>query len=63
VLDPDDRDLLGPCLLDEAADVRDDGVALRRTFDDAGLHVDDEERGVRAVLERGHGLPRSRAVC
>jgi hypothetical protein len=24
---------------------------------DAVLHVDDEERGVRPVLERSHGLP------
>jgi hypothetical protein len=25
-------------------------------LDDAVLHVDDEERGVRPVLKRGHGL-------
>jgi hypothetical protein len=28
-----------------------------RPRDDAVLHVDDEEGGVRPVLERGHGLP------
>ena len=28
MLDPDDRDLLTPGLVDEAADVRDDGVAI-----------------------------------
>jgi len=64
VLDPDDRDLLGPRLLDEAADVRDDCVAFGRPLDDAGLHVDDEECGVRPVLECGHGSPCSRGtVC
>ena len=54
VLDPDDGHLLAAGPLDEAADVGDDGVALVRALDDAVLHVDDEQRGVRAVLERGH---------
>ena len=57
MLDPDDGDLLPPRLLDEAADVRDDRVALVRPLDDAVLHVDDEECGVRPVLECGHGFP------
>ena len=52
----DDRDLFPSRLLDQAADVRDDRVALRSALDDAVLHVDDEECGVRAVLECGHGL-------
>jgi hypothetical protein len=37
--------------------VRDHRVALMGPGDDAFLHVYDEERGVRPVLERGHGLP------
>jgi hypothetical protein len=54
-LDPDDRDLLLARPLDEAADVRDDRVALVRARDDGVLHVDDEQGRVRAVLQRGHG--------
>src|SRR5205823_6712793 len=57
VLDPDDGDAFLPRLLDEAADVCDDRVALGSPLDDAVLHVDDEECGVRPVLECGHGLP------
>ena len=57
VLDPDDGNLLLPGLLDEAADVGDDRVAGVCSPDDAVLHVDDEERGVRPLLECGHGLP------
>jgi hypothetical protein len=33
------------------------GIALVRAADDAVLHVDDEKRSVRAILECGHGLP------
>jgi hypothetical protein len=36
------------------ADVRNDRVALVSPFEDAVLRVDDEECGVRPVLERGH---------
>jgi hypothetical protein len=57
VLDPDDGYLLPPGLLDEAADVRDDRVAFVRALEGAVLHVDDEERGVRSVLECGHWAP------
>jgi hypothetical protein len=57
VLDPDNGDPFPPRLLDKAADVRDDRVALVSPLDDAVLRVDDEECGVRPVLERGHGLP------
>src|SRR5207247_2480025 len=57
VLDPDNGDLFLPRLLDKAADVRDNCVALVSPLDDAVLHVDDEECGVRPVLECGHGLP------
>jgi hypothetical protein len=57
VLDPDDGDPFPPRLLDKAADVCDHRVALVSPLDDAVLHVDDEERGVRPVLECGHGLP------
>jgi hypothetical protein len=55
VLDPDNGDLFPPRLVDKAADVRDDRVALVRSLDDAILHVDDQERGVRPILECGHG--------
>jgi hypothetical protein len=58
VLHPHNRDLLLARSLDEAADVRHHRVALVRPLDDAVLDVDDEERGVRPVLECGHGLPR-----
>jgi hypothetical protein len=57
VLDPDNGYPFLPRLLDKVADVRDDRVALGSSFDDAVLHVDDEECGVRPVLECGHGLP------
>jgi hypothetical protein len=57
MLDPDHRDLLPPGFTDKAADVRDDRVATVCLRDDAVLHVDDEERGVGPVLQRGHGSP------
>src|SRR5207244_1720117 len=57
MLDPDDGNPFPPRLLNKAADVRDDRVALGSPLDDAVLHVDDEECGVRAVLKCGHGLP------
>jgi hypothetical protein len=60
MLDPDDGNLFLPRLLDQAADVRDDRVALVSTRDDAVLYVDDEECGARPVLECGHGLPLTR---
>jgi hypothetical protein len=60
VLDPDDGDPFPPRLFDKAADVRDDRVALVRPRDDAVLHVDDEERGVRPIRECGHRLPLQR---
>ena len=47
-------------LVDEAADVGDDRVAFVRPRHDPVLHVDDEECGVRPVLQCGHGSsPRS----
>src|SRR3954466_3798874 len=57
VLDPDDGHIVLPRFLDEAADVRDDRVALGGALDDAVLHVDDEECRVRTVLECGHAPP------
>lgn len=54
MLDPHDGDLLPPRLRDEGADVRDDGVALVGSLDDALLHVDHEQRGVGAMVERRH---------
>jgi len=60
VLDPDNGDVFPPCLLDKAADLRDDRIALVSLIDDAVLHIDDEEGGVGPVLECRHDLPRSR---
>src|SRR5271165_1552562 len=60
VLDPDHRDLFTARLVDQSADVGHDLVAPVGAGDDAVLHVDDEQCGLRAVLECGHGLPRSR---
>jgi hypothetical protein len=57
VLDPDDRDFFLPRLVDEAADIRHDCVALVIPIDDAVLHVDDDECGVRAVRECAHRFP------
>ena len=57
MLDPDHGNLFPPGFLDEAADVRNDRVAVVISRDDALLDVDDEEGGVRAVLECAHGLP------
>jgi len=57
VLDPDNGDPFPPRFLDKAADVGDDRVALGSPLDDGVLHVDDEQCGVRPVLECGHGLP------
>ena len=58
VLDPDDIDAGGARLVDQGGDIRDDAVAVVRLRHDAVLHVDDEQRGVRPVLERGHGASR-----
>src|SRR5262249_60876068 len=58
------RDILvmfPPGLLHEAANVRNDRIALVIALDDTFLHVDDEECGVRPVLECGHGLPLTHA--
>jgi hypothetical protein len=55
VLHPDHGDPFLPRLLDQAADIRDDGVACVRFGDDAVLHIDDQQCGVRPVLECGHG--------
>ena len=56
VLHPDDRNRGRASLLDDGADVCDDGVPVVGSVDDAVLHVDDEECGIRAVLECRHGL-------
>src|SRR5581483_5375988 len=57
VLHPDDGNLLPPGLLDEAPDVRDDRVAVVCLRHDAVLDVDDEQGGVRPVVERAHDPP------
>jgi hypothetical protein len=57
VLDPDNGDPFPPRFFNETADVRDDRVALVSSPDDTVLHVDDEERGVRPILECAHTLP------
>ncbi len=59
VLDPDNGDPFPPRLLDKAADVRDDRVALVGLRHDAVLHVDDEKCGIRPT-ECGHVSPCSR---
>jgi hypothetical protein len=55
-LHPDDGNPFPPRFLDKAVDVRDDGAALVSSLNDAVLHIDDEECGVRPVLERTHNL-------
>jgi hypothetical protein len=55
VPDPHDRNALLTCSIDEAADIRDDLVALVCAAHDACLHIHHEERGVRPVLECRHG--------
>jgi hypothetical protein len=57
VLDPDDGDLLLARLVDEAADVGDHRIALVSFLDDALLHIDDEQCGVRPILKCGHRFP------
>src|SRR6185437_14307851 len=57
VLHPDDRDVARAGFLDHGADVRHHAVPLVGAAHDSVLHVDNEERGVRAVLQRGHRLP------
>jgi hypothetical protein len=42
VLHPDDRYVFAARLLDQRTDIRNDGVALVRAVDDAGLDVDDK---------------------
>src|SRR6202035_233394 len=54
VLDPDDGDLFAPRLLDQAANVRHDRVAIVSPPHDAVLYVDHEECCVRPVLECTH---------
>jgi hypothetical protein len=54
VLDPDDRNLFSPRLLDEAGDIRHDHIALVSPLDDAVLYVDHEKGGVGPVRECGH---------
>jgi hypothetical protein len=54
VLHPDDGDSLLPRPLDEAADGRDDLVALVSPLEGGVLCVDDEEGRVGPVLKCGH---------
>jgi hypothetical protein len=44
MLDPDDRCPLGPSLVDQGCDVRDDLVAMPGTIDDVVLDIDDDQR-------------------
>src|SRR6185295_14130152 len=57
VLDPDDGNPLAPRALHQGADIPDDRVARMRLRNDADLHVNDEECGVRPILECGHIPP------
>ena len=56
VLDPDDIHAGRARLLDQAGDVGDHVVAVVGLTHHAVLHVDDEQGGVRTVLERRHRL-------
>jgi hypothetical protein len=62
MLDPDNRDMLPPRFLDEAADVRHDRIALVIPGHDAALDIDDEQRGGWPVAESGHVVPFLAAV-
>jgi hypothetical protein len=62
MLDPDNRDMFPPRLLDKAADVRHNRIALVIPGHDAVLDIDDEQRGGWPVGESGHGLPFLAAV-
>jgi hypothetical protein len=62
MLDPDNRDMLPPRLLDKAADVRHDRFALVTVGHGGVLDIDDEQRGGWPVAESGHGLPFLAAV-
>jgi hypothetical protein len=55
VLHPHDRHILGPGLLDQSRDVRDDLVATGSSRDHPVLDVDDQQRGVWPVGQRRHG--------
>jgi hypothetical protein len=65
MLHPDDRDIRLPGLLDEAGDVGHHRIPLVRSADDSVLHVDDQQSGIRPVLQRGHVItcPRVAAAC
>src|SRR5689334_11844042 len=57
MLDPDNRDMFLPRLLDKAADVRHDRIALVTSVHGGVLDIDDEQRGGWPVAESCHGLP------
>jgi hypothetical protein len=50
VLHPDHWDALLASFLHQTANICDDGVSLVSTFNDAVLHVDDEQCDIRSVL-------------
>jgi hypothetical protein len=62
MLDPDNRDMFPPRLLDKAADVRHDRIALVTPVHGGVLDIDDEQRGGWPVAESCHGLPFLAAV-
>jgi diadenosine tetraphosphatase ApaH/serine/threonine PP2A family protein phosphatase len=65
VLDPDHRRVRRPGPVHERVDVGDHAVALVGVSHDTALHVDDEERRVGTVRQRGHDpySPRPAAVA
>ena len=55
VLHPDDGHVLGPGLVDERGDVGHHVVPVVPALHDGDLGVDDDQRGVVASGQRGHG--------
>ena len=54
VLDPHNRNRFPASRLDDYCDVRNDRIALVRRRDNADLDVDNQQCGIRPILERGH---------
>jgi hypothetical protein len=54
MLNPDDRNSVPPCLLNQDVNVRYNRSPRMSSRHDTVLHVDDEECGVWPVVERGH---------
>jgi hypothetical protein len=62
MLNPDNGNLFPSRLLDQAGNVRENGVALVSPIDYAVLDIDDEQCSIRPVLECGHSASLPRAL-